>query len=91
MMERLGGSDWIAGWFDILEQELALADEPDEEYAVPQRNVVETDRSGFAGPASGPGTSPPTDPGRPSAPGGPNPGKRPKRGKRPAPGKGWLP
>ena len=91
MMERLGGSDWIAGWFDILEQELALADEPDEEFAVPQRNVAETDRSGFAGPATGPGPSAPTDPGRPSAPGGPNPGKRPKRGKRPPPGKGWLP
>jgi hypothetical protein len=91
MMDQLYGEDRIAMWFDILEQELAMADQPDEEYAVPQKNVGETDRGGFAGPATNPGPTAPTDPGRPSAPGGPNPGKRPKRGKRPAPGKGLLP
>jgi hypothetical protein len=91
LMDRLSGSDWIAAWFDILEQELALADEPDEEFAVPQKDYSDNDQGDYGGPSSGPGPSAPSDPGRPTAPGGPNPGKRKKRGKRPPPGKGGLP
>ncbi|MHC4785056.1 MAG: hypothetical protein ACYTE6_03745 [Planctomycetota bacterium] len=91
LMERLSGSEWITAWFDILEQELALADEPDEEFVVPQRNYNDEDKDDFGGSSAGQGPSAPTDPGRPSrAPGG-NPGKRKKRGKRPPPGKGELP
>lgn len=93
LLDRISGnvSDWIAAWFDILHEEMALADKPDEEFVVPQKNVTETGSSGRgavpSGP-SGPGTSPNPAPGKPSAPPG-VPGRRaPTRGKRPAPGKG---
>jgi hypothetical protein len=91
MMSKLSGSDWITAWFDILEQELALADKPDEEFAVPQKDYTETKRTSSSGPSTGPIPQGPSDPSRPSAPPGTNPGKRPKKGKRPAPGKGGLP
>jgi hypothetical protein len=90
LMNRLSGSDWISVWFDILQQELALADEPDEEFVPPQRNVSDSDRADYGGPSSGPGPGAPTDPGRPSAPPG-MPGKRKKGPKRAPPGKGGLP
>jgi hypothetical protein len=92
MVDRLGGSDWISGWFQILDQELALADKPEEEYVVPQRDYSDKERSKSGGPATGPvNPGSPTPPGRPSAPPGGNPGKRPKKGKRAPPGKGMLP
>jgi hypothetical protein len=89
LMDRLYGDDWIAAWFDILDEEMALADKPDEEFVVPQREVGDDTpraRSSGGGPAANPTRpSTPSAPGRP-APGGP--GRRPKKGKRPAPGKG---
>ncbi len=90
MMDRLYGSDWIATWFDILDEEMALANKPDEEFVVPQQ-VVSDDRdrgsSSYRGPAANPSSpSQPSDPSRPTAPDGP--GRRPKREKRSAPGKG---
>jgi hypothetical protein len=90
MMDRLYGDDPIAIWFEILEQELALADKPDEEFVVPQKDLSDSDRGGYSGPSSSPAPSGPKNPLRPSGPGGP-PGKRKKKGKRPAPGKGELP
>jgi hypothetical protein len=89
LIDRLGGSDWIAAWFEILEEELALADKPDEDYVVPQQDYTEPKEAtsrGSSGPTGNP--SRPTSPSRPSAPGGGGGGKRPKRGKRPPPGKG---
>ncbi len=90
LMDRLYGSDWIAAWFEILDEEMALADKPDEEFAVPQQVVGDdSDRgtSSYGGPAVNPSSpSQPSDPSRPTAPDGP--GRRPKKGKRPAPGKG---
>jgi hypothetical protein len=88
MEDRLGGSDWIAGWFDILAEEIALADKPDEEFAVPQKDYTDTrDAGGSSGPSVRPtGPGDPSNPSRPTAPTGP--GRRPKKTKRPAPGKG---
>jgi hypothetical protein len=89
LMDRLYGDNWIAAWFEILDEEMALADKPDEVFVVPQREVGDdTPRASSGGrPAANP-TRPntPSDPSRPSAPGGP--GRRPKKGKRSAPGKG---
>ena len=90
LMHRLYGEDWIAASFEILDEELALADKPDDEFVVPQREVGDDtprSRRGGGGPAANPSRpSTPSDPSKPSAPEGP--GRRPKRGKRPAPGKG---
>ncbi len=90
LMDRLYGEDWIAAWYEILDEEMALADKPDEEFVVPQREVGDnTPRASGGGgrPAVNP-TRPntPSDPRKPSAPD--SPGRRPKKGKRPAPGKG---
>lgn len=90
LMDRLHGDDWIAAWFKILDEEIALAEKPDEEFVVPQREVGDDTprpgRGGGGGPSSSPAPSTPTDPSRPTAPS--TPGRRPKKGKRPAPGKG---
>ncbi len=90
LMDRLYGDDWIAAWFAILDEEWALADKPDEEFIVAQREVGDDTaraRTGGRGPGANPsGPSTPSDPSRPSAPGGP--GRRPKKPKRSAPGKG---
>ena len=88
LMDRLYGEDWIAAWFEILDEEMALADKPDEEFVVPQQVVGgDSDRGSgsYGGPSATPGNQP-TNPSQPSSPGGP--GRRPKKGKRPAPGKG---
>lgn len=77
LMDNLTGHNWIARWFQILQEEIALADKPDAEFVAQQRDI-----SG-AGEASG-GTSSGTKPGspskpgksrrRPPGPGGPGPG-----------------
>ena len=38
ILDKLSG-DWITRWFAILEEELALADKADEEYAIAQRDL----------------------------------------------------
>jgi len=90
LMDRLYGDNWIAAWFEILDEEMAMADKPDEEFIVAQREVGDDTpraRSSSRGPAANPtGPSTPSDPSRPTAPGGP--GRRPKKSKRAAPGKG---
>lgn len=91
LMDKVGGTDLIAAWFELLASELALADEPDEEFAMPQKNFTETASSSGRprAPANPVGPGPgPSSPGKPSAPPG-NPGRRaPNKGRRPAPGKG---
>ena len=78
--DQLSGSDWISAWFDILGEELALADKPDEDFIGPQRDVSEKDSSG--GPAMGPsGPSNPTQPTLP--PGGPRKRPKPRTPRRP--------
>ena len=86
LMDRLYGDDWIARWFNILEEELALADEPDEEIVIPQRDMSDTTRSSGSSPSAIPTSPNSPAPGNKPGPGGP--GRRPKKGKRPAPGKG---
>ena len=74
-MDRLYGSDWIAAWFEILDEEMALAEKPDEEFVVPQQVVGDdSDRgsSSYRGPSVNPiSPSPPSAPSRPPAPAGP--------------------
>ncbi len=86
LIDRLSGTDWIAAWFQILDEERELAYKPDEEFEVPQKDYSEKSRRS-SGPSSGPSAPGQPSPGRPTAP--PNaPSKRPKKTKRPAPGKG---
>jgi hypothetical protein len=85
VMNRLSGADWIAAWFALLEQELALADAPDEEVVITQRDVSDPTAEDSGSSSYGPGDG---DPSKPSGPGGPGTGRRPKAPKRPAPGKG---
>jgi ketosteroid isomerase-like protein len=86
VVDRLSGADWIAAWFALLEEELALADAPDEEIVITQRDVSDPNATDDpASPSYAPGDG---DPSKPSAPGGPGTGRRPKAPRRPAPGKG---
>lgn len=89
LMDQLHGTDWISAWFGILDDELALAEQPDEEIVIPQMDLSDTSRSsgGGSGPGVNPGPSNPSSP-SPGRPGPGGPGKRPKRGKRPPPGGG---
>ncbi|MDY7108888.1 MAG: hypothetical protein SYC29_09655 [Planctomycetota bacterium] len=81
MINKLYGDDWIALWHEILEEEMALADKPDEEFDVP---TVDLDSSEDRGGTFGSGTSPGTTP---NSPGGP-PGRRPPPPRRRPPGPG---
>ena len=80
IMERLSGTDWIAAWFDLLAEELALADMPDEEFAAPQKNYGDNTRSDSF--SIGPGGDQPTR----RLPGSPGKRPRPKGPKRRPPG-----
>jgi hypothetical protein len=84
IVERLSSADWITAWFDLLAEELALADKPDEEFAVPQKNYS-TGTGGGSGPAARRGPSNPFNPG-PGGPGGPGKRPKPKGPKRKPPG-----
>lgn len=85
IMDRLSGTDWIAAWFDVLAQEEALANKPDDDYRVAQ--TIYASGIGGAGTSQGPGIQP-DGPGNPLGPGGPGgpPGRRPKPPKRKPPG-----
>lgn len=67
IMDRLSGSDWIAAWFKVIEQEMARADMPEEEFVVPQKDLSQRRSTGTRATNRSP-----------TAPPGP-PGKRPKR------------
>jgi len=69
IVNRLSGADWIAAWFRILEEDLAKADEPDEQVTI---RSVNHDTSGDD---SSPGSGPSGQPGNPLQPGAP--GRRP--------------
>jgi hypothetical protein len=74
IVDRLSGTDWIDAWFKLLDEELAMADEPELEFKPQQRDFTmpESDTGPQMGP-SGPDNSP-------RGPGGPGaPGKRPKK------------
>ena len=84
IMDRLSGTDWIAAWFDVLAQELALADKPDEDYRVAQ--TIHASGIGGTGTSQGPGIQP-DGPSSPLSPGGGSGlGRRPKPPKRKPPG-----
>ncbi len=83
IMDRLSGTDWIAAWFDVLAQELALANKPDEDYRVAQ--TIYASGIGGSGVSQGPGA----EPDGPGLPGGPGmPGRRDPPPKRKPPGPG---
>jgi hypothetical protein len=81
MINKLYGDDWIALWHKILEEELALANKPDEDFDVP---TVDLDTSESRGTSFGGGSSPGTTPNRPGGP----PGRRPPPPPRRPPGPG---
>lgn len=84
IMAKLTGTDWIAAWFGILDEEWALADVPDEELIIAQKNYD----TGEDGQSSGGGPdAKPNNPMSPGAPGG-TPHRRPKKPKRAPPGPG---
>lgn len=66
IMERLSGTDWIAAWHDILAQEIARADEPDEEFEIPQRTFGEQEDKGGRSASSPGGRGPMRPPGGPT-------------------------
>jgi hypothetical protein len=70
IMERLSGADWIKAWHDLLKEEMAKADEPDEEYEVPQRNLDDSGGSAGGGSSMGGGGG---------GGGGARPGRRPPK------------
>ncbi len=70
IMSKLSGDDWIAAWFKLLDEELALADKLEEEFIVQKKDLSDP---GFD---SGVSMSPGGPPNR--QPGSPGPGKRPK-------------
>lgn len=85
IMERLTGTDWIAAWFAILDEELAIANMPDIDLVIAQTVY---DNSGGGLPSSSGGGISPGGPG-PLGPSGPGPGRRKKPpGKRAPPGPG---
>ncbi len=70
IMSKLSGDDWIAAWFKLLDEELALADKLEEEFVVQKKDLSDP---GFD---TGVSMSPGGPPNR--QPGSPGPGKRPK-------------
>jgi len=81
MIDKLYGDDWIALWHRILEEEIELANRPDEEFDLPGVGV--DDESGGRG-SSFSGSPPGSTPNRPGGP----PGRRqpPTRRRPPGPG-----
>lgn len=70
IMSKLSGDDWIAAWFKLLNEELALANKLEEEFIVPKKDLSDPGfDSGFSMSPGGPPTR---------QPGSPGPGKRPK-------------
>ncbi len=89
IMDRLTGTDWIAAWFAILADELALADVPDIELVIAQKVYDAGGDGGRSSSGGGSGAQPGGPPLGPSAPGGGTPHRRPKKpSKRPPPGPG---
>ncbi len=76
IMDKLSGADWIAAWHQILVDELARADDPDEVIEVAQRNY-DAEEAGGGGSRGG-------APGGPQAPPG-GPKRRPPKTPRPPP------
>jgi hypothetical protein len=73
IMDRLSGN-WISRWFELLEEEMALANAAEEEYMIAQRDLDEEEEESSS--ASG---------GEPSGPAGVGPGMRPPPKPRKAP------
>lgn len=71
IMDKLAGTDWIAAWLAINEQELAMADQPDEAIPVKQKDVGDGESSGASGGPSGPERGPSGPPGKRPKPKGP--------------------
>ena len=86
ILDRLSGVDWIAAWFEVLREEEALANKPDDDYRAPQKFYA-TGSSGGGGVPEGPGARPggPTNPMSPGGPGMPGRRKRPPKRKPPGP------
>ena len=67
VMDKLSGNDWIASWYQLLDQELAVAMQLDEEIQAPIRDLNKGDDAQISGGGGG------------SNPGGPGRGRQPNR------------
>lgn len=67
VMDKLSGNDWIASWYQLLDQELAVAMQLDEEIQAPIRDLNKGDNAEISGGGGG------------SNPGGPGRGRQPNR------------
>ena len=68
VMEQLSGDNWIQSWYQLLEQELAIALKLDEEVKAPQRDLNKGNNASISEGRGGGG------------PGGPGRGRQPGRG-----------
>jgi hypothetical protein len=82
ILDKLSGRNWIKAWHDVLDEEMELANKPDNEYDIPQVNLDEDEGSTGASAPSGRG--PGVSPGGGGNPFGRRPPPRTKR-KPPAP------
>ena len=55
IIDKLHGNAWIQVWYSILRDELARADEMDEEIEIPAQDFTEEDDSAYTGSPGGPG------------------------------------
>jgi hypothetical protein len=67
VMDKLSGDNWIQRWYQLLEEELAIAMQLDEEVEAPQRDLSKGSDANISGGAGG------------NAPGGPGRGRQPNR------------
>lgn len=56
LASNLFGTDWIQSWRDLIAEEIALANRPDEEVRVVQRRMDDEEQSDPQSPRGGPGT-----------------------------------
>lgn len=85
ILSRLSGDNWIQVWHDVLEEELALAERPDEDVSVPQQVIDGGESNTNTTQSTGPGMQPGNEP---SGPGGPPRRRVPSKTPRKPPGPG---
>jgi len=68
VMDNLSGDNWVSSWYQLLEEELAIAMQLDEDLEVPQRDLTNDEGSPETGGGGG------------GSPNGPGRGRSPQRG-----------
>ena len=68
VMDNLSGDNWVSSWYQLLDEELAIAMQLDEELEIPQRDLTNDEGSPQTGGGGG------------GSPNGPGRGRSPQRG-----------